>query len=443
MESHVHVVDDDASVRAAYRQTLELDGYAVTEHAGAASLLADLDANYPGVVITDVRMPGMDGFDLMAKIQAIDSDVPVILATGHGDIPMAIRAMRKGVFDFIEKPADPDHLVEIVRRAEQNRSLILENRCLREQVNGAAKMIGHSRPMVDLRRKLALLADTNADVLINGETGTGKELAARALHDGGPRRLRNFVAINCGSIPETILESELFGHVQGAFTGAMTKRIGKIEHADGGTLFLDEIESMPLAAQTRLLRVLQERIIEPLGSNTPKPVDIRVVAATKIDLDDLCRSGGFRADLYYRLNVVSVHLPPLRDRQGDIEILYRHFLRMAAYRHARDTPELEPARLAELEQKTWHGNVRELQNVAERHVLGFEDPLSGNAPAGCTTNGSSDLRAMMDNFEYGLLADALKENSGHISETAQRLGISRKTLYLKLRKHGLSSGEEV
>lgn len=443
------LVDDDAEVRHAYGQTLELDGLAVLPAAGAAAALKALSPGFEGVVVSDVRMPGMDGFAFLDAVRRLDADIPVLLITGHGDVPMALRALRAGAWDFIEKPADPVLLVETVRRALEQRRLVLENRALREEAARddalaqdawAARLIGRSEAMQRLRRTLAVLADTRTDVLIFGETGTGKEMAARALHDFGRRRAGRFVAVNCAAIPENMIESELFGHEAGAFTGARERRIGKIEHAHKGTLFLDEIESMPLAAQTRLLRALQERSLERLGSNAEIKVDIRVIAATKVDLLALAGEGRFREDLVYRLNTVTVRLPPLRDRREDIPALFRHFVEAVAARDGVPARPVEPAALAELMRRPWPGNVRELRNAAERHVLGLEDagaPEAFSPPPAPVPAGGTSLEAMMDAAERQLIAEALARHGGRVGQCAEALGISRKTLYLKMRKHGL------
>ncbi|WP_018388906.1 sigma-54 dependent transcriptional regulator [Ancylobacter sp. FA202] len=438
------LVDDDAEVRRAYGQTLELDGLSVAALGSSATALKALSPAFEGVVVSDVRMPGMDGFAFLDEVRRLDPDIPVLLITGHGDVPMALRALRAGAWDFIEKPADPVLLVETVRRALEQRRLVLENRALRDEATRddaaaedvwAARLIGRAEPMQRLRRTLAVLADTRTDVLIFGETGTGKEMAARALHDFGRRRAGRFVAVNCAAIPENMIESELFGHEAGAFTGARERRIGKIEHAHKGTLFLDEIESMPLAAQTRLLRALQERSIERLGSNAEIKVDIRVLAATKVDLLALAGEGRFREDLVYRLNTVTVRLPPLRDRREDIPALFRHFVATVAARDGVPARPVEAGTLSELMRRPWPGNVRELRNAAERHVLGLEEaPAASPAPA--PMDGPS-LEAMMDAAERHLLAEALVRHGGRVGQCADALGISRKTLYLKMRKHGL------
>ena len=299
----------------------------------------------------------MDGLQLLAELRRRDPRLPVVLITGHGDIGMAVGAMRDGAYDFIEKPFSPERLVEVVRRALEQRGLAREVSDLRRQLAGRQaleqRIIGRSPAMQRLRELIANVADTGANVLIEGETGTGKELVARCLHDFSRRQGKEFVALNCGGLPESLFESEIFGHEANAFTGAGKRRIGKIEHANGGSLFLDEIESMPLALQIKLLRVLQEHSLERLGSNQPISVDCRVIAATKADLAELGQRGEFRSDLYYRLNVVSLELPPLRDRREDILLLFEHFLQQSALRFDRALPELDRATASALQAHDW------------------------------------------------------------------------------------------
>jgi len=437
----VLLIDDDAEVLDSSRQTLELEGFAVEAVTEPEAGLARLGASWPGVVVTDVRMPGMDGFALLERVRAADAEVPVVLVTGHGDIAMAMRAVREGAYDFIEKPAEPDHLVEVVRRALAHRGLVLENRRLRAQLaegGPEGRIIGRSPAIEHLRAAVANLADAEVDVLLFGETGTGKELVARSLHEGGRRRAGNFVALNCGAMPDTIIESELFGHEPGAFTGAQGRRIGKLEYAAGGTLFLDEIESMPMHLQVKLLRVLQERAIERIGGNRTIPLDLRVVAATKVDLLRLAAEGKFREDLYYRLNVVTVPLPPLRERRGDVALLFRHFLDAAVARSRRTPPPLDPVLLERLAAHGWPGNVRELRNVAERVALGLGDGLAPVGGMVAATGEIEPLADQLDRVEKQLIEDALARCGGRVGETAERLGITRKTLYLKMRHHGLN-----
>ncbi|MBA1155975.1 sigma-54-dependent transcriptional regulator [Microvirga mediterraneensis] len=444
-ESKVVLVDDDQEVLDAYRQTLELDGFEVTAVGSAEAGLALLSPDSPAVIVSDVRMPGLDGFGLLDAVRSVDSEIPVVLVTGHGDVPMAIKAVRAGAWDFIEKPADPVRLVETIRRALAHRSLILENRSLRagggDHDSIAGRLIGRSGAIERLRRNLRTLADAEADVLLLGETGTGKEVAARALHDFGRRRNGRFVAVNCGAMPETMIESELFGHEPGAFTGARERRIGKIEHASGGTLFLDEIESMPMTAQIRLLRVLQERTIERLGSNKEIPVDIRVIAATKADLTELAGKGAFREDLVYRLNVVTVRLPPVRERREDVPMLFTHFLHLAAARQARAAPALGPSFLARIQQQEWPGNVRELRNAAERYLLGLDEDEPPHADL--NFHGAPTLERQMEIAERRVIEETLVRFGGRIGATAEALGITRKTLYLKMKKYDLGRTGEV
>jgi len=437
----VILVDDELEVRLSGQQTLELAGIDVIALASAEEALGIVSRDWPGVVVSDVKMPSMDGLALLQRVRDTDADLPVVLITGHGDISMAIQAIRDGAYDFVEKPAPPEYLVDVVCRALDKRRLVLENRTLRRELNSLAGMerqiIGRTPAMEKLREVVSNLANADVDVLLVGETGTGKELVARCLHEFGGRRDCRFVALNCGAMPETIIESELFGHEAGAFTGAMSRRIGKIEFADGGTLFLDEIESMPLHLQVKLLRVLQERVLERLGGNDPIRVDIRVIAAAKVDLREACRAGRFRDDLYYRLNVASVTLPPLRDHPQDIPLLFQHFLVLACSRYGRPVPSPDPILIARLMAHSWPGNVRELRNSAERLVLG----IPGDAPdpgfSGTAGDTVLTFAQQVDRFERDVIEQALARRKGRINQVAADLAVPRKTLYLKMRKFGL------
>lgn len=425
-------VEDDEPVRAAGCQTFALADLAVDGYARAEPALAALAPDRPVVLVTDVRLPGMDGIELLRRAVAIDADLPVILVTGHGDVGMAVEAIRLGAYDFIEKPFAPERLVEVVKRAMEKRRLILENRSLKASLartSGLDSLIGDSPAMRQLRTLIAELADTEVDVLIHGETGTGKERVARLLHDAGRRRNGHFVAINCAALPESVFESEMFGVEPGAYTGATRSRAGKIEYASGGTLFLDEIEGMPLALQAKLLRVLQERVVERLGSNRLIPIDCRVVAATKADLKAESEAGRFRADLYYRLNVVTLPLPALRERREDVPQLFNVFCLQAAERHGRPMPPLPSALGDWLMTHDWPGNVRELQHAAERFVLGVWRPEVGAAEAGGLT-----MPQRVAAFELFLIENALQQSHGDIAAGAALLGIPRKTLYDKLSK---------
>ena len=434
-------VDDDADVREAAQQTLELAEIHVEVFADAPSALTRLRKGWSGVVVSDIRMPKMDGLEFLTEVRKIDADMPVVMITGHGDVATAVKAMHDGAFDFIEKPFDPDLFIDITKRAMSHRKLILENRTLKIELarhtKNASDFIGRNPAMEKLRTLIGNIASTNAHVLINGETGSGKEVIARNLH-AMSGRAGPFVAVNCGGMPEHLIESELFGHEAGAFTGADHKRIGKFEFADKGTIFLDEIESMPLALQIKLLRVLQERALERLGSNRLQPIDLRVIAATKVDLRNASSRGEFREDLYYRLNVVQLHIPPLRDRKDDIPLLLEYFTRDAAKRFERTVNPVTAAEMAQFNAHDWPGNVRELRNAAERRVLGLDPLASGNDSAGQST---SPLPQQVEAFEKGLIIEALREHGGNVTATVSALGVPRKTFYDKLTKYDITPAE--
>ena len=441
--SSVLFIDDEKHIRQANRQTLELAGFDVQCFSSAEQALPLVAMDWPGVVVCDIRMPGMDGLEFLQRTLEIDRELPVILVTGHGDISMAVNAIRDGAYDFIEKPFSADALVRTVRQALDKRALTLENRQLRQELQTQSapgpRIIGRTAPMQRLRATIARIADTAADVLLVGETGTGKELVARSLHENSGRAGANFVAVNCGAVPENLIESELFGHEAGAFTGARERRIGKFEHADGGTLFLDEIESMPSHLQVRLLRVLQERAVERLGSNRLIPLDVRVIAASKGDLRAAAEQGRFREDLYYRLNVVRIEIPPLRERREDIPLLFHHFLLVAAARYQREAPPPEPELIRALLAHDWPGNVRELRNMAERHVLlgaacghDLEQLMGGDG-----AEAPIQLPEQVACFEKSVIEQALATHKGNIKQTMAVLGVPRKTLYDKMRKYGL------
>ena len=432
MQAQVYLVDDEASIREAVRQWLELSGHQVRLFARAEECLAAVTPDFAGVVVSDVRMPGMDGLALLERLQALDRDLPVILLTAHGDVALAVTAMRQGAYDFLEKPFSPEALLGDLGRALEKRRLVLENRQLHRRVDDqsvlARRLLGVSPGIVRLRQQILDLAPTPVNVLLRGETGSGKELVARCLHDVGPRAGKAFVALNCAAIPEQLFESELFGHESGAFTGAQGKRIGKLEYANGGTLFLDEIESMPLAQQVILLGVLQELRLELLGSNQSIALDLRIVAATKPDLLEEARAGRFREDLAYRLNVAELHLPPLRARREDIPLLFDHFLAEASARLGRPVTPPSATRLAQLLGHGWPGNVRELANAAEREVLGLGTPTQAAGPS---------LAEQREAFEAQCLRAALARHGGEIKAVMDELQLPRRTLNEKMQRHGL------
>ena len=442
----VVLIDDDPHLRQALSQTLDLAGLKILPLAQAQGLAARLERDWPGVVVSDIRMPGMDGLELLAELHGQDPELPVLLITGHGDVPLAVQAMRAGAYDFLEKPFASDALLDSVRRALALRRLVLENRSLRLALSDrnelSTRLIGQSPSMLRLREQIGALAPTKADVLILGETGAGKEVVARALHDLSNRRNGPFVAINAGALAESVVESELFGHEPGAFTGAQKRRIGKFEFANGGTLFLDEIESMSLDVQVKLLRLLQERVVERLGGNQLIPLYIRIIAATKEDLRQSADQGRFRADLYYRLNVAPLRIPPLRERGEDALMMFQHFADEASERHGLAPHELLPGQRALLLRHRWPGNVRELQNAAERFALGLElalDPTAADgSPAPLSAEPSGNLSEQVENFEKNLIAAELARSHSSLRSVAEALGVPRKTLHDKLRKHGLN-----
>lgn len=429
-------VEDDPVVRLGSTQALQLAGFSVRAFGSAEQVMPQLTPGLSGVLVTDVKLPGIDGLQLLEWAQRLDRGLPVILVTGHGDISMAVQAMRAGAYDFLEKPFSPEQLGDVVARAIEKRSLSLEVESLRTQLSelGAidAKILGRSSVINELRRVILDIASTNADVLVTGETGTGKELVARCLHDHGQRKAGVFSALNCGGIPELLFESEVFGHEAGSFTGATKRRIGKIEHAAGGTLFLDEIETMPASLQVKLLRTLQERQFERLGSNELLPMSCRVIAATKADLLNTSVERPFRNDLYYRLSVVCLHIPPLRERREDIPVLFSHFLLQAASRYERPVPEPTGAAMQQLMSYHWPGNVRELKNAADRMVLGLGEWAVGHDSA---TSGRS-LDEQVAVFERHLIEEAMTAANGRAALASELLRVPTKTLYDKLRRHG-------
>ncbi|MBJ7540017.1 sigma-54-dependent transcriptional regulator [Marinomonas transparens] len=431
------IIDDDQSILEALTEMLELEKFQVNVFKQASKALAFLTTNSPVVVLSDVKMPQMNGLELLQHIQKLDGDIPILLMSGHGDIPMAIEAMKEGAYDFLEKPLDPEKLICQLQRAIEKRRLVLENRDLKEDLAQHAELenfiIGESAAIKAIRQQIPALAQANVDTIIYGETGCGKDVVARALHEFSLRQKQRFIAINCGGMSESLIESELFGHEAGSFTGANKRHIGKIEAANGGTLFLDEIETMPLSAQIKLLRVLQDRTIERVGSTMPIAIDITVIAASKDDLAQLSEDGSFRKDLFYRLNVASLTIPPLKERPEDVLPLFYYYIAQAAQRFNRPPPELTSGYVNYLLQHSWPGNVRELKNAADRFVLGISE-------ASLETIKQNDIgryEERMEQFERQLLIEGLRATQGQLNEAAELLDLSRKTLYRKMKKYQL------
>jgi two-component system C4-dicarboxylate transport response regulator DctD len=433
--SRVILVDDDEQMRRSTEQSLELAGFQVSAFKTAEDALGHAGPGLNGVVVTDIRMPAMDGMTLLARLREVDPELPVILITGHAEVQLAVEAMRRGAYDFIEKPFAIAAFLAVVKRATEHRSLVIENRRLRavagQQDDVEARLPGRSAAMMDLRRRVRTIGASEADVLLVGPTGSGKEVVARVLHDLSARAAKPFIAINCAALPEALIESELFGHEAGAFPGATRPRYGRFEHARGGTVLLDEIGSMPMDLQVRLLRVLQERVITRLGSNEPIPLDVRFMATSKVDLEGEVAKGRFREDLYWQLNVATLRVPPLAARREDIPVLFLRLLKEAAPRHGAADRMVSPELMADLAARDWPGNVRELRNAAERMVLGL-DWMEGG--------GEGEPQRLADRvaeFERSVIAAAIAAHGGHLRKVYESLGVSRKTLYEKMQKHGL------
>ncbi|SMG50915.1 sigma-54-dependent transcriptional regulator [Paracoccus sp. J56] len=423
----VMLVEDDADLRLAAAETLELAGFRVHAFDAAAPALDVLVADFPGVILSDLRMPGLSGLDFLDRAREIAPDVPFILITAHGDVPAAIRAMRGGAHDFLEKPCAPELMLDVLKRAQAMRDLHLENTRLR-QIRIEDRLIGRSAAMRDLRDKLRALARLQLDLLISGETGTGKELVARILHDLSPRCDGPFVAVNCGALAETDVDRELFG---------TSDSPGLIARAAGGTLYLDELESMPDGLQVRLLRVVEAREITPLGAG-PRPVDIRILGSVKRPPESLTAESRLRADLFHRFHA-TLPLPPLREREEDAAMLVTHFAAEAAARHNLPKPHIDSSLRRRIAYHDWPGNVREARNLAERLVIGLDTsfPQPGSAPGATDQLAGMSYDAAMEGFEARLLRFALIQTGGRKTEAAALLGIPRKRLYLRLRHHDM------
>jgi two-component system nitrogen regulation response regulator NtrX len=445
----VLIVDDEAGVRSALSGVLRDEGYLV-EAVDSGEACLDRVARAPyDVIVLDIWLPGMDGLATLSRLRDRRVDAPVVMISGHGNIESAVRAIKLGAFDFVEKPLSLEKTVLVVGNAVRQRRLEAENRALRAHVDRHLTMVGESYVMAQLREQVAMAAPTNGRVLIYGENGTGKELVARSIHSLSRRRTGPFVEVNCAAIPEELIESELFGHVKGSFTGAVSDRRGKFELADGGTLFLDEIGDMSLKTQAKVLRALQEQVVEPVGGATGVRVDVRVLAATNKDLTAEIRAARFREDLYFRLNVIPIFVPPLRDRSDDIPLLADHFMSELAREYGRRPKRFDSGAKAGLQSYQWPGNVRELRNVIERLMimvpgdtivaadLTFLDGTVltiGEPGAGA----GLPLHEARERFERDYILRALATHQGNISRTSEALGVERSNLYRKMRAFGIA-----
>ena len=460
------VVDDEAVIREGMRRILEDEGYRVETSAGGRAAIEKIQDQDFDVVITDLKMPGMDGIEVLKTIKILQPDVPVIIITGYSTVDTAVEAMKNGAFDYIAKPFTPEQISDKAQKAISQKAVSLNNINLKKDLHkyhGFDNFVGESMEMQKVYRRIMQVAPTDSTVLITGESGTGKELVARAIHNNSPRHDHPFVAVDCTSLPETLLESELFGHVKGSFTGAIHSKMGLFKVADGGTLFLDEISNISLATQAKLLRVLQERVITPIGDTRVIPIDIRLVAATNTNLRSMVAKAAFREDLFFRLNVIPVNLPPLRERKGDSPILIFHFLRKFSEEIGKEVRGLAPDAMAMLEQYLFPGNVRELENIIERAVVLCEGDVIQKAhlelrsaeeekymELDCVPFSLEKLKETkkqireraVEPIEKAFVISALKRNNWNVSQAADETGMLRPNFHALLKKLGISVKDE-
>ena len=458
-KSRILVIDDEAAIRDSLRMTLEYEGYEFVGAATGQEGLALAEREGPDLVLLDVKMPGMDGLEVLERLRSMNESLPVVVISGHGTISTAVEATKKGAFDFIEKPFASERVLVSLRNALDQGRLRDENRSLKKAVEVRHQLIGESTSLKQVMAAVGRAAPTNATVLIQGESGVGKELVARTIHRNSLRSRERFVQVNCAAIPEELIESELFGHEKGSFTGATEKQVGKFEQADRGTIFLDEVGDMSAKTQAKVLRVLQEGEVERLGSARTIKVDVRVIAATNKNLEEEIEKGRFREDLYFRLAVIPIHVPPLRERPDDIPLLVRHYMDYFSRENNVRPKRLTQAALDVLQRSRWKGNIRELRNTVERlHIMTGADtidivdlPESLRSPATAasgpaTPKLASDseqakvgtLREFKDNAERAFLVGKLRENGWNISKTAEVIDTPRSNLYKKLEQYQIS-----
>jgi two-component system, NtrC family, nitrogen regulation response regulator NtrX len=466
MKPRVLVIDDEPAIRDSLRMILEYENYEFVGAASGSEAVAIIRRDVPDMVLLDIKMPGMNGLETLAEVRKVDESVPVAMISGHGSITDAMQATRLGAFDFIEKPFTSERVLVTVNKGLEVRALRQENRALKLAMESKYEIVGDSPSLKSVLESVKRAAPTNATVLLLGESGVGKELVARTIHRNSPRAGQRFVQVNCAAIPEELIESELFGHEKGSFTGATEKQIGKFEQADRGTIFLDEVADMSAKTQAKVLRVLQEQEVERLGSARTIKVDVRVIAATNKSLEDMIQRGEFREDLYFRLNVIPIVVPPLRDRRTDIPLLVQHFAKRIAEEHNMKPRRFDPRTMEALQRYRWRGNIRELRNTVERvlimaagDVVRLEDlpqdiqsdggssvvpdtrePVAAAAGAGtppATAPAAGTLREFKDAAERAFLVQKLRENNWNISKTAEVIDTPRSNLYKKLEQYGI------
>jgi len=468
MKPRILVIDDESAIRDSLRMILEYENYEFSGAASGADGLAQIKRDPPDMVVLDIKMPGTNGLETLAEIRRMDESVPVAMISGHGTITDAMQATRLGAFDFIEKPFTSERVLVTVEKGLELRSLRRENRELKLAMEAKYEIVGNSTSLRKVLEAVQRAAPTNATVMLLGESGVGKELVARTIHRNSPRAGQRFIQVNCAAIPEELIESELFGHEKGSFTGATEKQIGKFEQADRGTIFLDEVGDMSAKTQAKVLRVLQEQEVERLGSARTIKVDVRVIAATNKNLEDAIARGEFREDLYFRLNVIPILVPPLRDRREDMPALVQHFAKLTSEEHNLKPKRFEPRAMEVLQRYRWRGNIRELRNTVERvmimapgDLIRVEDlpaeirgdsaarPMASEAaapvqstaaaaaPSSSPTPAAGTLREFKEAAERAFLVEKLRENNWNISKTAEALDTPRSNLYKKLEQYGI------
>ncbi len=456
MKPRILVVDDEAAIRDSMRMILEYEGYEFIGAPTGQDAIASVERDAPDMVFLDIKMPGMDGLDVLSRIKNISDQLPVVMISGHGTVSTAVEATKLGAFDFIEKPLASDRVLLTIRNAIDQSRLRDENRSLRRAIEVRHEMVGSSPALKQIVDAVRRAAPTNATVLIQGESGVGKELVARMIHGNSLRRRERFVQVNCAAIPDELIESELFGHEKGSFTGATEKQIGKFEQADKGTIFLDEVGDMSLKTQAKVLRVLQEGEVERVGSAKTLKVDVRVIAATNKDLEKEIEKGNFREDLFFRLSVIPIFVPPLRERTEDIPILARHFVDLFSRENNFRPKRFTPAAVDALQRYRWKGNIRELRNTIERVIImtsadaidvqDLPEPLRSEArvPVAAGDGGGAPggeppgtLREFKETAERTFLVQKLRENGWNISKTAEAIGTPRSNLYKKLEQYNI------